>query len=237
MSLHLYIAYLRHRAVVRLAVSPGASIEFELARSEGAGFLSRHKTRSTDTPQDGRLEAYIKKHHDSWVEFARDEGYGEVNPILVSGIDSAEDWVMFTHACQENQASTKVTLDVPALASTWASLSASWSNDAGFIVNWGPLTEADTDDVIQSSTNPSSAISRLTASRQAGGNITFVRAWRLKKRSLRFPKVMRAGAEPLDLEEHDDFDPEPEQVFTSNVPEVHNIQLFAAGDYLLILTV
>lgn len=118
--------------------------------------------------------------------------------------------------------STTVTLDVPALASTWAGLSASWSNNPGLVVNWGPSSEVDTGDESDSPQCPSSDISRLISSRQPKGCVTFIRGWRLKKRKLWSPKTIRAAAEPRDLDDNEDFDPESEsgQVFISTTPEV-----------------
>jgi hypothetical protein len=216
-----------------VGLAPGASLDLELTRSEGAGFLTRFPIRCTDTLQDGTLKTYIKKHYDSWLEYARDpsQGFGEINPILVSGIDSARDWAMFTYSTSHNHVSTELTIDVPAVASTWASFSATSLSCSGMKTNWGPeIAELEapsgtTSSIEESdiraanSAYPSSEVSRYTMHHHHGNRITFIRGWRMKKRSYWIPTVIRAEAEPRDLERKDDSDSGMDD-FVSDVPEV-----------------
>lgn len=103
-------------------------------------------------------------------------------------------------------------------------------------MNWGPSSEVDTGDESDSPQCPSSDISRLISSRQPKGCVTFIRGWRLKKRKLWSPKTIRAAAEPRDLDDNEDFDPEsePGQVFISTTPEVR--ESFCAVTFLFLLT-
>lgn len=196
--------------------------------------MTRFPVHCTDTLQEGTLKTYIKKHHASWVDYARDQGFGEVDPILVSGIDSARDWAMFTYSTRGHHVSTQITLDVPAVASTWAGFATTSMACSGMETNWGPepeeperlLEDSPTLDEPSERTNhhiyPSSVISRHTAHHHRGDRITFIRGWRMKNRPYWFPSVIKAGAEPPELDGDYDSDSDTDTNFTSDFSDVRS---------------
>jgi hypothetical protein len=197
--------------------------------------LTRSRIRCTNTLQQGVLKAYIKKHHDSWLEYARDLGLGEVDPILVSGIDSARDWAMFTYSTSEDYGSMQFTVDVPTVASTWAGFSVTSRSHSGMETNWGPEVEesyrllglgasTSIEESVQTSNHryPSSEVSRYTANHHHEDRITFIRGWRMKKRPYWFPAVIKAGAGSPNLDRNEDFDSEMTDDFVSDVPKVRH---------------
>ena len=126
------------------------------------------------------------------MDYARDLGYGEVNPILISGIDSVRDFAMFVYATGENQVSMTLTADIPPITSTWANVWAGWSTNGTVHYNWGP-----TEDDLQRTTVTETSEAVALTSRSLNTHVSFIRGWRMKRRVKLFPTVIKAGAEPV----------------------------------------
>ena len=77
---------------------PCSSIRFRFAEAQGAALVTKYQTYGEDVQEVGKFEKYVKENHASWVEFARNAGYGNVNPVLVTGVDRTKDFAMMCYS-------------------------------------------------------------------------------------------------------------------------------------------
>jgi hypothetical protein len=175
----------------------GASINFEFSQGKCALFLTRHDSHCHDSLQNGTLKDYVKRHYLSWVQLARDRGYDDVRPILVSGFDSSQDYAMMTYAASDNQQSASITVNVPNVASFWGNGWVTCTSRGSPHYNYGPRSAESNDRRLEQEAQSESAT-------QPAQNryVTFVRGWHMMYRFFIFPK-MRAAAEPKDLNPED----------------------------------
>ena len=113
-------------------VEPGARVAFALAHKQGAVLITKHPTYREDIERERTFENYIKRHYASWVDFAREHGYGEnIRPVLVTGVDLTREFVTVAytdnHTCMECEFSAAI----PAVASASVSV---W--DRGVLRDW-----------------------------------------------------------------------------------------------------
>ena len=107
---------------------------FRLAAEQGAALLTKHSTYREDLQRAGTFEKYAKEHYDSWVTFAKETGHGDVNPILVTGVDRTRDFAMLCYSNDDdNDPSCEFTTSVPG-ATGWGS----WNKTGMIYTNHGP---------------------------------------------------------------------------------------------------
>ena len=177
----------------------GGSFSFALTEKQGAALLTKYKTYKEDALLEDVFKAYTKRHYDSWVEFARDAGYGsDVRPVLVTGVDMTRDFAMMAYSNNGVALRSEFAISVPAIASASASAWGTWHTEGLVHTNCGP----------QLCRPPSST---QTAALALSGNdhtetppdeynqCVFVRYFTVCKRALMFPTVIRASAGPHDL--------------------------------------
>ena len=76
-------------------MEPGASFELKITKEQDATLITNHPTYREDIESEATFEEYTKRHYNSWVSFVRNKEYGDdVNPVLVSGVDTTEDFAM-----------------------------------------------------------------------------------------------------------------------------------------------
>jgi hypothetical protein len=191
-------------------LEPGISFSFELTGKRGAALVTRHQTYREDTLERYAFEQYTKKHHDSWVTFARDKRYGDdVKPVLVSGFDMTKDFAMATYSNDDVSLESDLTVSVPMLASGSASFSVTWRTRGLTHTNCGPqqCIPPSSVRIPDTSLEPTS-----TGAASDGYNqCVFVRYYTIRKRMGLFPTLIRAAAGPHDLgpgSNHDNTFPE-----------------------------
>ena len=80
------------------SLEPGLNFSVEHTGESGAALTTRHSTYNEDAQLDLRFRRYTKLHYESWVEFPREQEYGEnLRPILVSGFDMTKDFAMMAY--------------------------------------------------------------------------------------------------------------------------------------------
>ena len=85
------------------SIEPRAS--FRLTGKRGVGLVTKHLTYGEDTTSQGLFQAYTKQYYESWVAFARDSGHGgDVQPVLVSGVDLTRDYAMLVYSIPDEDA-------------------------------------------------------------------------------------------------------------------------------------
>ena len=172
----------------------GRTISFRLSGGQGAALVTRYQIRREDIERAGTPEKYIKEHYASWVEFASVTGHGDINPILVTGVDRTGDFAMMSYDDDDGDLRSEFTTSVPGdpSASAWGT----WYITGFIHTNCGP----------QLRFSPSSIQTMVSVA--SGSNDTghvsdeydqcvFVRYYTMRKR-LGIPKIIKAGAGPHD---------------------------------------
>lgn len=164
-------------------------ISFRLTGGHGAALLTKHSTYREDIQRTGAFEKYAKEHYDSWVTFARDTGHGDVNPVIVTGVDRTRDFAMLCYSNDDDDLRCEFTTSAPGVAD-WGA----WHKTGLVHTNHGP----------QLRSPPSSTQAADLAS--SGGDNTgsvsdeynqcvFIRYYTVRKR-LGIPRIIKAAAGP-----------------------------------------
>ena len=75
----------------------GSSIRFRFAEAQGAALVTKYETYREDVHL-AKSKKYAKENHASWVEFARNAGYDDVNPVLITGVDRTRDFATMCYS-------------------------------------------------------------------------------------------------------------------------------------------
>jgi len=204
-------------------LEPRSSISFHLTGNQGAALLTKHLTFSEDVEKYGAFEQYTKAHYDSWVKFARACGYGDVKPVLVTGVDLTRDFAMMSYSNDGENLSAEFKMSASGVSFPWGT----WSKPGAVYANRGPGPRrpppgsqivdqeppiAQTTDqeppIVQTADPEPSVTQTIDLEPSAGGHAEinsdlyrqciFVRYYTVRTR-LGIPKVMKAGAGPHDL--------------------------------------
>lgn len=201
-------------------MAPGASLRFQMTRDHGAAFLTSCDTLRLDTSQAGTLRNYIKQHYNTWLDYAQNLGLGEVDLILLSGVDLSRDYAMLTYTSGDYQFSAELTAEIPAVASAWTNIWTTHTDTGPTHFNWGPDLQ-NTDRLLLPSLSISD--SPVTRFQPRDTHITFLRGWRMKRRVALIPTKLEAAVAPLHPEQlYRDDNADEEEVFVSNTPEVRD---------------
>lgn len=146
----------------------------------------------------GTFKEYTKKHHASWVKFARNAGRGDdINPILVTGVDRTRDFAMMSYSKNERYGVPGCDF-TPALGDTSTSVWGAWHTTTFVQTNCGPkryFSPPSTRTV--SSTSSESDTTGAVSDEYY--QCVFVRYYYMSSSSLGIRRVMKAGAGPHNL--------------------------------------
>ena len=180
-------------------LGPGAHFSFELTGHHGAVLMTRYPTFREDARLESVFEKYTKRHYESWVAFARQNGEGDnVRPILVSGFDMAKDFAVVAYSNEGVSVEADLEIAVPTLASASAFIRVTRRTRCSPRFNCGPQpwnlppTRLAID---LPSWQPADARSIPDEFNQC----VFIRYYTARLRKWMVPKVIRAGAGPHDL--------------------------------------
>ena len=181
-------------------VGPGAKIAFELTSNQGAALITNHPTCREDFERKRQFQIYIKKHYDSWVDFARDQMHGDdIKPILVTGVDLTKQFAAMAYSDNQTRVLCEFSVEAPAVASAAFSAWGTWSTPGLVHQNCGPSQGS-----AQGNRNQGSGGS--PASRSAipedHNQCVFIRYYTIRKR-LFIPMVIRGGGGPHQLPKGD----------------------------------
>lgn len=131
----------------------------------------------------------MKENYACWVEFAHEAGHGDVNPILVTGVDRTKDFSMMCYANYDDSFECEFKTSAPDPALVWGT----WKTSKFVYTNHGP----------QLCSPPSSQTADLTPSDTGNAadeynQCVFVRYFTMRSRRLWVPKL-KAAAGPHDL--------------------------------------
>ena len=110
-----------------------STLSFRLAGGHGAALVTKYPTYREDVQLAGAFEKYTKEHYASWVTFARETGHGDIDPVLVTGVDRTKDFAMLGYSNDDDDLRCKLSALVPG-SYAWGS-----GNRTGFVyTNHGP---------------------------------------------------------------------------------------------------
>ena len=95
--------------------------------------MTKYPTYREDVKLAGAFEKYTKEHYASWVTFARETGHGDVNPVLVTGVDRTKDFAMLCYSNDDDDLRCEFTTPAPG-SYAWGS----WHKTGFVYTNHGP---------------------------------------------------------------------------------------------------
>lgn len=167
---------------------------FELTRNQGAALITQHPTYREDIEKEGTFEKYIKRHYQSWVDFARERGDGDnIRPVLVTGVHLTREFATLAYSDNRTRMECEFSAAVPGIASTSVSLWGSWQTQGVAHTNCGPRPSR-----IQRNRGPSEDSTLESEIPDEYNQCVFVRYYTIRKWAF-IPKVIKAGAGPHQL--------------------------------------
>ena len=161
--------------------------------------MTRHPTYIEDALLESVFEKYIKRHYESWVAFARSEGYGDdVQPVLISGFDMTRDFAMLAYSNEGTFLEAGSDVAVPMLASAHASIWVTRHTRCSPHFKSGPQSW-DLPPIAQIEDPPTSRLANATTIPDDFNQCVFIRYYTARLRKWMPPKIIRAGAGPHDL--------------------------------------
>jgi len=162
--------------------------------------VTKHETYREDIERRRAFERYIKKHYDSWVDFAREHDHdSNPKPILVTGVDLTRDFAMVAYSNNSVRMECEFSAAVPAVGSASLSLWGRWRTDGLVHTNCGPRSP-----VIgtASSSDAGDHTAPVSTIPSEYNQCVFIRYYTMRRRVL-IPIIIKAGAGPHDLGDHD----------------------------------
>lgn len=184
-------------------MEPGARLALELDQQQGAALITKHATYREDIERRLTFEKYIKKHYDSWVDFAREHGHdSNPKPVLVTGVDLTREFAMVAYSNNSVRLEYEFTAAVP-VASASLSLWGAWRTEGIVHTNRGPRSLA----AESVPSNPGDPITPGSAIPSEHNQCAFIRYYTIRKRGF-IPKLIKAGAGPQNTGRDSRQDPE-----------------------------
>lgn len=200
-------------------MEPGAKVSFALTHKQGAALITRYPTHREDIERERAFEKYIKRHYNSWVEFAREHNYGEnIRPVLVTGVDLTREFATLAYSDNQTDMQCEFSVGVPAVASASASLWGSWHAPGLIHKNCGPDPSHTQENRISSGIPIPTLQSAIPDDYD---HCVFIRYYTIRRRMF-IPMVIKAGAGPHQLPKgspgNDDASEEALQVSSEDEP-------------------
>lgn len=190
------------------SIGPGGKVAFEIVSKQGAALITSHQTYHEQLVKMLNYRCYIKKHYQSWVDFAREKQFGDdIKPFLVTAVDLTKEWAAIAYSGEQTHMRCEFSVGTPAVASASATVWGSWDTPDLVHKNCGP-------DHIQ----PFEGIDEGYASRwipEDYNQCVFIEGYTIRKRFF-IPLVMKAGAGPHQLPDPSRDDTEAAVVKISN---------------------
>ena len=177
-------------------MEPGVRIAFELTHKQGAALITKHPTYPEGAERARAFKRYIKKHYDSWVAFALEHDHDEdIKPVLVDGVHLTQEFAMVAYSDNQTSIRCEFSAEVPAVASTSASVWGSWDIQGPAHTNCGPdpLTTRG-----NRCLNEGPALESVIP--EECNQCVFISYYTIRKR-IGFPRIIKAGAGPHRLPE------------------------------------
>jgi len=204
-------------------VEPGARVAFELTSKQGAALITKYPTYREHAERRRRFVNYIKKHYESWVEFALEQDHPEdIKPILVTGVHLTREFATVAYSDNKTRMECEFSAALPAVASTSVSVWGSWQTPGLVHTNCGPHPT-------RRNRRSSGSPTPETEIPEECTQCVFIRYYTIRKRFL-FPTVIEAGAGPHELQKGDHDSDEEGVSFVNDSTEVDCPETGSPGD-------
>lgn len=187
----------------------GAHLSYELTGECGAALVTSDKTYVGNVLVVDAFNQYTMEHYDSWVAFAKSKHYGNVKPVLVSGLDMTKDFAVAAYSNDSTSFDSGIVFTTPMFGSASASVWGHWKYSCFVHTNHGPQQ------CIPPSRLPQPVPGLLeyksTETSDDYNQCVFIRYYTMRKIMGLIPRVLRASAGPHDLgpgHNHDSTFPE-----------------------------
>ena len=168
--------------------------------------ITGHDMRGKQAQQEGHFEEYIRKHHESWLEFAKRHGHKVClqDLMLVYGCHMTVDFAMFAFSDVVGEAQMALEASFPGIASVTVAIAQNDVQRVSPAVNRGPWNQ------ISSSSAGVSVVDGTPAMDNPSDNFkqcVLLKRYRIEKKWAGYgPKVIKASAGPHDLGSGNRFD-------------------------------
>ena len=95
------------------SMEPGTRMSFRLTGERGAILITKDRTYPKDIERAGLCQKYTKEYYSSWKAFAREVGHGDVNPVLVTGVDLTTQFSAMAYSGNRTEAVCEFRVDPP----------------------------------------------------------------------------------------------------------------------------
>ena len=165
--------------------------------------VTKHETYREDIERRLVFEKYIKRHYNSWVDFAREHGHdSNPKPVLVTGVDLTRDFAMAAYSNNSVRMECEFSAAVPAVASASLSLWGRWRTEGLVHTNCGPPPPAIK---TTSSSDSGDHVAPVSTIPSEHNQCVFIRYYTMRRR-VPILKIIKASASPHDLGDGDSED-------------------------------
>ena len=179
--------------------------------------VTKHETYREDIERRFVFEKYIKKHYDSWVDFAREQGHdSNPKPILVTGVDLTRDFAMVAYSNNPVRIECEFSAEVPAVASASMSLWGRWRAEGLVHTNCGPPPPAVG---MPSSSDPGDHATPASTIPSEYNQCVFIRYYTMRGRGP-ILKIIKVGAGPHELGDPDTENDSSDSACFHGLPDV-----------------
>lgn len=187
--------------------------------------MTKYSTYREDTLRGGAFEKYAKEHYNSWVAFAREAGHGDVNPVLVTGVDRTKDFAMLCYSNDDYNLGCEFTASAPGTAPDWGT----WKKTGLVYTNHGPQPRRPSSVRTENLTSSGDDNTELVSDEY--NQSVFIRYFTMRKR-LGVPRIIKAGAGPHDpgRRGRDDDESSFEAPYSSDTESDTEAGLFESGE-------
>ena len=162
--------------------------------------VTKHETYGEDIERRLVFEKYIKRHYNSWVDFAREQGHdSNPKPVIVTGVDLTRDFAMVAYSNNSVRMECEFSAAVPTVASTSLSLWGRWRTEGLVHTNCRPPPLAVG---AASSSDSSDHVTPVSTIPNEYNQCVFIRYYTMRRRGP-ILKIIKAGAGPHDLGDRD----------------------------------
>ncbi|EJD01902.1 uncharacterized protein FOMMEDRAFT_29043 [Fomitiporia mediterranea MF3/22] len=196
-------------------IPANASIKFSTSNQQGAALVIRHPAYREDVLQETALEACLLKNYNSWLVFIRDDLERRItlrDIVLVTGCDLTADWATAVFVEKSTQCEVEFKACDPASLTTGSvGFWGTWQSSVNVPHRCGPCpvqppstpsTRHTIEPVQQLNTDPLLVEPNYN-------QCIFLRGFRVQDRRVLSPKIIKAAAEPKDLDMDRDSDAAP----------------------------
>lgn len=185
----------------RQCITAQANISFEVSNHQGAALVIKHPAYREDARSTNDMMQYMLRNYKSWRTFIQINLGIAVDLrdiVFVTGCDLTADWATATFVEKSVEYKVEFKAGDPSISAASGSFWGRWNSSVNVPHRCGPspVRPPTTDPTRSNIPGPENPISEEPIYNQC----IFLRGFRVDERRLRSPRVIKAAAEPEDLD-------------------------------------